>query len=280
MARASKQRFVGGAAVATAALAGAAISVTGSAPAAAGSGTPSDPWYDFHVYWDAPEAEYASGTRGDIRPTGQGVGGNFWAHYQQQQQGQNRGYYSGIQINGRTWGSNGSSVPQRVASFSVFNGTQNRVRNLAGDRCSITADGGVGVSCAVPYNWSVGNVYRFESQALLSNNPAECPTASPNACLVYSAKAFNVGTGIEYHIGRWSLGMNPVENGRITSTVHFLEHFTPWDHDCGNAGGRFSRPQYRYDDWKSGNISSFNDDRSACGRAHLSNSETSAISLI
>lgn len=214
----------------------------GVRPAEAGSGTPNDPWINEHVRWARANVfAIASGHRQELKATYDSVDGNFWASNVPFTNWD--GFYYGIQTEGNLQGSQGGS-PTRVAVFSVFArwGTST-YRILDSYRCSNGADGGGGVSCSRPYNWSEGTGYRFSLQITISNNSSLCPSGSPNACLVYEGYVGHVGFADSTLISRWSLVPNTY--GDLSVTDHFVEDFSNPQPSCPHhPRGEFDYPTY------------------------------------
>lgn len=272
--RRSRRKVIGAAAAAAAAVAGTSAAPPSVAPVAPppagagatsgtpGNGTAGNPWDEWHVGWDVPQpGDYHNATLGGFRPTGAGWGLNYWAHQMNQQQ---HGFYYGIQVRP-------GLDPYQTAVFSIFSASQNTVSNEGGSMCEAGADGGTGITCIIPYDWTLGNAYTVETASRAATG-SDCPTGVTN-CRLYSAKVYNQGTGVQYHIGAWSSSAN----GRVQSGSNWLEHVP--GNICGDAGGRFGVPEFKYDDWKTASYHApaNGDGNNGCGHAHLSATTVAAI---
>ena len=222
-----------------------------------------------------PASDWVWGTTQDIRPTSEGVGRNFWAQNHHQE---NDGWYYGLQTSGRQLGTQGGPALTKVAAFSVFTGAANRVRMLTASRCELGADSQPGVSCTIPWGWQNNASYQFLMTNRISNVAAECPTATPTACIVYSGYVNPKGASTYTFIASWSL--SPGHNGNIIDGDQFLEH--PGSGVCGTPSGRYSTPLFKYDVWRQGVVNGADTDQPQpeCGRSYMESSATAVIKLV
>lgn len=259
----------------------AAATAGGTPRAEGGSGSQSDPWINEHIRWARANVfEIAGGHVQEMRPTIAPPIGTFWASNVFFSRFD--GFYYGLQTEGELQGSQ-PGANTKVAVFSVFArwgpGTY-RVLNYT--RCTPEADGGYGISCSIPYNWTLGVSFKFTLTISLSANPAECPAGYSTACLVYSANVRPTDSPtFVSEIARWSLAPNVY--GDLDYTDHFLEHFGGGT--CGTPSGRFKYPLYvfsanpdtyapgLYSQGDSGNVFE-------CGRSHLETLSLGVIRLV
>lgn len=218
-------------------------------PSFGGSGTQSDPWVAHAVTWQRPSVyAIAVGHDQEIRPTVGALGTNFWASQPVFTTADAGVYYYGIQQGGILQGSQPGPEPTKTANFSVFarlggDYAAFGVRNLDSYRCSNGADGGPGVSCSVPYNWTMGTSYHLHTYITHPTNASsQCPVNASD-CLIFTGWIAPTGGGpTPTYIGQWSLITDYSDLG---PTVHFLEN--AGDPTCSHKpAGRYKYPGYNY----------------------------------
>jgi hypothetical protein len=103
----------------------------------------------------------------------------------------------------------------KIALFSFFgNGA-----TTSASSCLSGADGGPGMSCHIPYNWSIGVPYRFTIQLTA--------TDAVNNTETWSGTVTDTIAGSSTEIGNWTIpGQNTTVPGLIgTEAVSFVEYY-------------------------------------------------------
>ena len=156
------------------------------------------------------------------------------------------GFYAGMQNRGNL--SNGTIV-SRSALTGLFAINNTSFKNLQPDICNSAADfGAPGLSCAIVYNWGVGQQFRINFDALPVASGPWCPlsTLNPNGtasfCMVYVATiAPSSNPGAKTQIAAWSIDTRTY--GVPSDAVSFLEVFSGGvPCNAGSPAGYFVLP--------------------------------------
>ncbi len=246
-------------------------------PAAAGSGTPSDPWHNQNFLWyrptTIPYGNWISQTYQDIQVTNQ-AGHSFWATNPRTERN-GGGFYIGPQTDGLAHGTqcSGGCNPQKLIAFSFFSPSgRDKVRMLNATRCTPDADGGGGVSCSYLTNWTYAAQYRFSVDIVLSTNPNKCPESTPNACLLYKGY-FGLTSQPLTRTLIATIAADIWAYGDVADTFSFVE---PWANGCDKVhpdtpDGNYIVPRYTSGSTgaNSNNLYGWDNPGQDCGRVYI-----------